>query len=134
MTTNETQQQTSNSNHLSSNQRTLRAATQATRLEAETTTQENAGGSVGASSDSETNINCKQILEAARKNAKTDDERAQLDDLERCLGLRLSDSTDQRADVPSEVGAGPCDGHSRDKLSAISSQRTDMLQRFIARQ
>ena len=90
--------------------------------------------SVGASSDSETNINYKQILEAARKNAKMDDERAQSHELERCPRLRLSDSTDQRADVPSEVGVGPCDGHSRDNLSAISSQRTDMLQRFIARQ
>ena len=80
MTTNETQQQTSNSNHLSGNQRTLRATNRATRREAGTTAQEDAGGSFEASSDSETNTNCKPILEAARKNAKTEDERVQLDE------------------------------------------------------
>ena len=127
MTADETQQRTSNSNHLSANRRTLRAANQATRREAGTTTQEDAGGSFEASSDSETSIRYQAILEAARKNAKTDEERAQLDELERCLRLRLSDSTGLGADVPSEVGVGPCDSHSRDNLSAISSQRTDML-------
>ena len=66
-------------------------------------------------------------MEAARKNAKTDEERAQLDGLERCLRLRLSDSTCPGADVPWEVGVGRGDGHARDNLSAISSQRTDML-------
>ena len=89
MTADETQQRTSNSNHLSANRRTLRAANQATRREAGTTTQEDAGGSFEASSDSETSIHYQAILEAARKNAKTDEEVAQLDGLERCLRLRL---------------------------------------------
>ena len=84
-------------------------------------------GSVEARSDSESGINHQPILEAARKNATTDEEREQLDELERCLRLRLSDSTCPGTDVPREVGVGRGDGHSRDNLSAISSQPTDML-------
>ena len=58
------------------------------------TAREDAGGSFEASSDSETSIHYREILEAVRKNAKTDEDRAQLDELERCLRLRLSDSTE----------------------------------------